>query len=211
MKPIDVARLLGAVTRKTSTREYEGKPASVVLASRGYDTPITALWDAVTNPERIPRWFSPVSGDLKLGGRYKIEGNATGTITTCNPPRELALTWEYAGTTSWVEVRLEEDAHGGSILLLKHIYHPWDEFERKYGPGAGGVGWELSLLGLDLHLASPADALNPVEQQAWLKTDDGKTFIRGASEGWGVAAIAAGTPELAAREAAQRTSEFYGG
>lgn len=211
MMTIDVARLLGAVTRESSTREFEGKPAAVVLASRGYDTPITDLWDAVTNPERIPRWFSPISGDLKLDGRYQIEGNASGTITRCNPPRELALTWEYAGTTSWVEVRLEEDAHGGSILRLEHIYHPWEEFERQYGPGAGGVGWELSLLGLDLHLSRRADAPTSVEREAWLKTEDGKTFIRGASEGWGAAAIAAGTPELAAREAAQRTAAFYGG
>jgi uncharacterized protein YndB with AHSA1/START domain len=211
MKTIDVARLLGAVTRKSSTRDYEGKPANVVLASRGYDTSITDLWDAVTNPERIPRWLAPVSGDLKLGGRYALEGNATGTITRCQPPRELAVTWEYAGTTSWVEVRLEDDAHGGSILRLEHIYHPWEEFERQYGPGAGGVGWELSLLGLDLHLAYRADAPTPVEQKAWLETEDGKRFIRGASEGWGAAAIAAGTPELAAREAAQRTTAFYGG
>src|SRR5688500_17763267 len=121
MMTIDVARLLGAVTRETSTRELEGRPAAVVLASRTYDTPISDLWDAVTNPERIPRWFSRVSGDLKLGGRYQIEGNASGEITRCNPPRELALTWEHAGTISWVEVRLEEDAHGGSILQLEHI------------------------------------------------------------------------------------------
>lgn len=208
---IDVARLLGAVTRETTTREVEGRPAVVLLASRTYDTPISDLWDAMTNPERIPRWFAPVSGDLKLGGRYQIEGNATGEITRCNPPTELALTWEYAGTLSWVEVRLEEDARSGSVLRLEHIYHPWEEFERTYGPGAGGVGWELSFVGLDLHLASPADAPTPAELEAWTKTEDGKTLIRGASERWGTAAIAAGTPELAAREAAKRTAEHYGG
>lgn len=211
MVTIDVARLLGAVTRESSRREREGTPVTVVRASRGYDTPIADLWDAVTNPERIPRWFSPVSGDLKLGGRYQIEGNASGTITKCDPPRELALTWEYAGSTSWVEVRLEEDARGGSLLRLEHIAPIYEEFERQYGPGAGGVGWELWLLGLDLHLAFPADAPTPVEQKAWLETEEGKRFVRGASEGWGAAAIAAGTPELAAREAAQRTAAFYSG
>lgn len=209
MMTIDVARLLGAVTRQALTRELDGKPAVVVLASRTYDTPISDLWDAVTNPERIPRWFAPVSGDLKLGGRYQIEGNASGEITRCDPPRELALTWEYAGTISWVEVRLEENAHGGSVLQLEHIYHPYEEFERTYGPGAGGVGWELALLGLDLHLSSPGDAPTPAEIEAWLETEPGKTLIRGASDGWAAASIAAGTPELAAREAAQRTTEFY--
>jgi uncharacterized protein YndB with AHSA1/START domain len=210
MMKIDVARLLGAVTRETTTRELEGKPAVVVLASRTYDTSPADLWDAVTNPERIPRWFSPVSGDLKLGGRYQIEGNASGTITRCRPPEELALTWEFAGTTSWVELRLEAAPHGGTVLLLEHIYHPWEEFETQYGPGAGGVGWEISFAGLDLHLASPAEAPTPDQLETmWLKTEDGKAFIQGASEGWGAAAIASGTPEVAAREAAQRTAQFY--
>lgn len=206
---IDVERLLGVVTRETTTRDVDGKTAVVVAASRMYDTTVEDLWDAVTNRERIPRWLAPISGDLKLGGRYAIEGNASGTITRCKPPTELALTWEWAGTTSWVEVRLEADRRGGTVLRLEHIYHPWEPFENKYGPGAGGVGWELSLAGLDIYLASPADAPTPRDLETWLATDAGKTFIRGASDGWGAAAIAAGTPETAAREAAQRTAEFY--
>lgn len=210
MKEIEVVRLLGAVTRETTTRELQGKPAVAVIASRSYDTSVADLWDAVTNPERVSRWFAPISGELKLGGRYKIEGNATGTITRCNPPKDLALTWEHAGTTSWVEVWLEAAPRGaGTILRLEHIYHPWEQFENTYGPGAGGVGWEVSLAGLDLYLASPSDAPTPVELERWLDTESGNTFIRGASEGWGTAAIAAGTPELAAREAAGRTAAFY--
>jgi uncharacterized protein YndB with AHSA1/START domain len=210
MTTIDVGRLLGAVTRETSTRELDGKPAVAVIATRSYDTSVADLWDAVTNPERISRWLAPIAGELKLGGRYEIEGNASGTITRCKPPEELALTWEHAGTTSWVEVRLEPAPRGaGTILRLEHLYHPWEEFEKTYGPGAGGVGWELSLAGLDLHLSSPSDAPTHAEWEGWLGTERGSAFIRGASEGWGAAAIAAGTPELAAREAARRTAEFY--
>jgi uncharacterized protein YndB with AHSA1/START domain len=210
MTTIEVARLLGAVTRGTTTRELEGKPAVAILASRIYDTPPGDLWDALTNPTRIPRWFAPVSGDLKLGGRYEIAGNASGAITRCQPPRELALTWEHAGTVSWVEVRLEAAPRGRTVLQLEHIYHPDEEHEAQYGPGAGGVGWELSLLGLELHLASPADAPTPGElESSWLQTDAGAVFIRGASEGWGAAAVTAGTPEAAARAAAQRTAQFY--
>jgi uncharacterized protein YndB with AHSA1/START domain len=210
MMKIEVARLLGAVTREATTRELDGKPAVAVVASRTYDTTPEDLWDAVTNPERIPRWFSPVSGDLKLGGRYQIEGNASGTITRCKPPEELALTWEWAGSTSWVELRLAAAPRGRTVLRLEHLYHPWEQFEKQYGPGAGGVGWEISLAGLYLHLTSPDEAPKPSElESAWLKTEDGKAFLRGASEGWGAAAIQAGTPEVAAREAAQRTEQFY--
>jgi hypothetical protein len=43
---------------------------------RTYDAPIEDVWDACSDPDRLKRWFSPVSGDLRLGGRFQIEGNA---------------------------------------------------------------------------------------------------------------------------------------
>ena len=77
---IDVFRQIGAITRALSSREVEGKPARVLTASRTYDTGRAELWDALTNIERIPRWFMPISGDLRLGGHYQLEGNAGGEI-----------------------------------------------------------------------------------------------------------------------------------
>jgi uncharacterized protein YndB with AHSA1/START domain len=56
-----------------------------------------------TNPERIPRWFLPVSGELKEGGRYQLEGNAGGTITRCDPPHGFDATWEMGSDMSWIE------------------------------------------------------------------------------------------------------------
>ena len=87
----DIARLIGAVTREVRTETYEGKDAKVVVASRVYDTSVKDLWDAITNAERLPRWFAPVTGELMLGGKYQVQGNASGTITRCEPPRELAM------------------------------------------------------------------------------------------------------------------------
>ena len=99
---VDPVAAVGAVTRELQQREHEGQTARVVVAARSYDTDIQDLWDALTNPERIPRWFLPVSGDLKLGGRYQFQGNAGGTITACEPPRRVAATWEFGGAVSWV-------------------------------------------------------------------------------------------------------------
>ena len=65
--------------------------------TRLYDTSVDDLWDALTSKERIPRWFLPVEGDLKLGGRYQLKGNAGGTITACTPPNHFAATWEFGG------------------------------------------------------------------------------------------------------------------
>ena len=92
---------LGAVERSVSSLEREGQPASAVTLSRGYETTIEDLWDAVTSVERISHWFTPVSGELGLGGRYQLEGNAGGVISECEPLSRFALTWEFAGDVSW--------------------------------------------------------------------------------------------------------------
>ena len=92
---IDIARHLGAVARTVGTRERDGRPARVVVAARSYDATPDDVWEAITSAERIPRWFLPVTGELRLGGRYQLQGNAGGEITRCEPPRHLAITWEY--------------------------------------------------------------------------------------------------------------------
>jgi len=207
---IDVLRYIGLVTREVHTREYEGRPARALLATCAYDTTIDDLWDAVTNPERIPRWFLPISGDLRLGGRYQLQGNASGRITACDPPRTLDLTWEYGGQVSWVQVRLTELSDGGASLRLEHIAHVPDDLWNQYGPGAVGVGWDLAMLGLGRHLGTGA-TIDPKQAAEWPATEDGKVFVSRSSEEWGRASIAAGTPEAAAREAAGRTTAFYTG
>lgn len=50
-----------------STRQHDGREAKVVVLHQTFDTDIDDVWDACTNAERIPRWFLPVSGDLRLG------------------------------------------------------------------------------------------------------------------------------------------------
>lgn len=204
----DVERHLSAVTRSVSSMEREGKPARAVTLARSYDTTIDDLWDAVTNSERLSRWYAPVSGDLELGGRYQVEGNAGGVITACVKPSHLALTWEFGGETSWVEVHLTAEGADRARLTLTHTA-PVSEHWSQYGPGAVGVGWELSFLGLAFHLARPTDPR--VDEAAFSASSEGRSFIMGSSEGWGQATIAAGTDPEAARAAAERTAAFYTG
>jgi uncharacterized protein YndB with AHSA1/START domain len=202
-----------AVERAVSDREHEGKPARVVTLRRRYATDVDDLWDALTNGERIPRWFLPIGGDLKLGGRYQFQGNAGGTITQCEPPHLLGATWEFGGQTSWVEVTLRALGTDAAELKLDHIAGTSPEAEQfwaQYGPGAVGVGWELGLLGLAQHIGT-GEAVSSEAAFAWQASDEGKAFIRRSSEGWGAAAAASGADAQAAREAADRTSAFYTG
>src|SRR5262245_42211669 len=113
-------RAIGAVSRVVETRMKDGRPAKVVVASRDYDTSLQDVWDAITNAERIPRWFLPVTGDLRLGGRYQLQGNAGGEITRCEPPHSLAMTWEFGGDVSWLTVALSERT-GRTHLELEHV------------------------------------------------------------------------------------------
>lgn len=205
----DPTAYLGTTARAVETLEREGKPAKAIIASRLYPTDAADLWQALTSPARLARWFGQVTGDLHRGGRYDIKDNAGGTITECIEHHRIALTWEYADTVSWVEATLVPEA-GGTRLELKHIALV-DAFWTEYGPGAGGVGWDLALLGLVRHLAEPATEVLLESEPGWMESQVAKDFIRGASTSWAEAAIADGEPESKARDAGERTRRFYTG
>jgi uncharacterized protein YndB with AHSA1/START domain len=201
--------LISDTARAVSTRDHEGRPANVVTVSRAYSTSVDDLWDAMTNAERIPRWFLPITGDLRLGGRYQLQGNAGGTVTECDPPRAFSLTWEFGGAVSWVTVRLTGEGRDRTLLTLEHIAHP-DDHWAKYGPGATGVGWDLALMGLAEHLTGKPK-LEPAQAAAWMGSADGKAVMTASSAAWADAAIAAGAPEDEARAAGARTTAAYTG
>ena len=207
---IDVIHQINAVRRHVGSRVLEVGEARVVTISQSYDAGIDDVWDACTNAERIPRWFLPISGDLRLHGAYQLEGNAGGTITACDPPTSFAATWEYDGDVSWIEVRLTPEADERTRFELEHVAHVDDERWTEFGPGAVGVGWDLAFIGLTLHLAS-GQPVDPAEVAAWSASDAGKQFMTLSSEGWRDASIAGGADPAAARAAAERTTAAYTG
>jgi uncharacterized protein YndB with AHSA1/START domain len=208
---VDVAGVIGAVVREVRECERNGQPARAVIATRTYDTSIEDLWDCITSAERIPRWFLPVSGDLRLGGRYQLQGNAGGTITECEPPRRVAITWEFAGAVSWVTVQLAAESRERTRLQLEHV-QPVSDHWKQFGPGATGVGWDLALMGLELHLNAGGAPVDQAEGMAWVGSAEGKTFIRRSSADWCRADIASGTIDAAgANASAARTVTAYTG
>jgi uncharacterized protein YndB with AHSA1/START domain len=205
---MDVTQHINAVRREVGSRTLDAGEATVVTLSRVYDTALEDLWDACTNPERIPRWFLPVSGELRLGGHYALEGNASGTIEACDPPNGFRATWEMFGEVSWIELRLAPEDAERTRFTLEHIAHVDDERWAQFGPGAVGVGWDLGLLGLALHLAGGGERPPEADPQ-WAASDEGRRYMTESSESWREASVAAGTPEADARAAAERTTAFY--
>jgi uncharacterized protein YndB with AHSA1/START domain len=214
---IDVIHTINAVKRQVGSRLLDAGEARTTTIGRTYDATIEDLWDACTKPERIPQWFLPISGELRLGGRYQLEGHAGGTIERCDPPHGFAATWEFAGDLSWIDVQLTAEGPSGPLsgaegpstrFELEHVAHITEERWTEFGPGAAGVGWDMLLMGLGLHLAS-GEPVNPEEVAAWGASDEGRQFVTMSSQAWCDASIAAGTDPQAAAEAAARTTAAY--
>lgn len=204
---IDVAEQINAVERQVGARVFGPGEARTVTVTQTYTADPDDVWDACTNPERIPRWFLPVTGELKVGGKYQLEGNAGGTVERCDPPKSFFVTWEMGGQTSWLEVRVVPATDGRTRLELEHIAHVDDDLWDQFGPGAVGIGWDLTVLGLARHLADAT--IPPAEAAAWVTTPEAATFMTQAADRWYEAHVASGEAPEKARAAADRAISFY--
>jgi uncharacterized protein YndB with AHSA1/START domain len=185
---IDISNQIDAIHREVGSRSAESDEVIAVLLRREYDAPADDVWDAVTNPERMNRWFMPVSGDLREGGDFQLEGNASGRILRCDPPRLLRAT--FGGETSIVELRLTPDGEGSTRLELEH------SVPIEYaGSGAGalyvGPGWDGALMGLGLFLAGEV-ADDPV---AAANSPEAQEFSRDSVRAWTAVIEASGTAD----------------
>ena len=205
--------LFDNVERQVVSMDWEGKPARAVITHRTYASDIEDLWGAIITPERLKRWFMSVTGDLREGGHYQLEGNAGGKIIQCDAPTHLAITWEMNGGIGWLNVKLNVLEKELTRLTLEHIAHEevdflafWD----KFGPGSLGVGWDLGLSALTEHLAGEGESIAR-DEEAWMKSEEGGDFVRASSDAWVAAAVAFGTDAQTAREAGEHTVTFYAG
>jgi uncharacterized protein YndB with AHSA1/START domain len=154
---IDILEHLNAVQREVSRT---GETVTVLMR-RSYRAEPAEVWDALTDPERMKRWFMPVSGNLAVGGTFQLEGNAGGEVLECEPPKRFKVT--FGGPNSLLELRLLPGADASTELELEHSM---SEAPAPGGSGAlwVGPGWDGGLLGLDLYVTGeiPEDA-DPVE------------------------------------------------
>jgi uncharacterized protein YndB with AHSA1/START domain len=207
---MDVTHEVNSVERSVGSRILAAGTARTVTLSRIYDSPIEEVWEACTTRDRIQRWFMPISGDLRLGGRFQIEGNAGGRIERCDPPVSFSATWEMFGEVSWIELRLSRKGQKRTQMELEHIAHVDDERWMQFGPGAVGVGWDLAAWGLGRYLQS-GQPVDPDETAAWSASEEGRMFIATSSASWGEASHRSGTDPASAKAAAERTTAFYTG
>jgi uncharacterized protein YndB with AHSA1/START domain len=176
---MDIAGQLNAIHRQVEQQapaDGAGERVSVLLR-RSYDAPVGDVWDAVTQPDRIKRWLMPVSGDLRVGGTFQLEGNAGGEILACEPPRLLRAT--FGDPNSIVEVRLTPQGDGDTVLELEHTV-PIEIAQSGAGAMWVGPGWDGALLGLGLFLRGEAVG-DPV---AAASSPEAQEFSRRSVHAW---------------------------
>ncbi|TWF96651.1 SRPBCC family protein [Kitasatospora viridis] len=203
---MSVTDWIGQTSREVRIRELRsGAPGCAAVVRRTYQAGADELWSAVTSPERIAQWFLPLSGDLRAGGTFQLEGNAGGEILACDPPHRLRLTWTFGGAPeNEVTLTLTPAGHGRTTLELEHA-----------GPGEGdgvpplvlavGVGWDPALVGLGQYLSG-----DHPDRTWWFEPAQAREFTLLSVTAWAAALDLAkvAAPEVVAATAEQ-TLMFY--
>ncbi|WP_328321027.1 SRPBCC family protein [Kribbella sp. NBC_00382] len=140
---IDILEHIAAIQRQV---QQTGEEVRVVLR-RSYRAEVEEVWDALTDPDRIRRWLMPITGELKVGGSFQLEGNAGGEILECEPPQRFKV--NFGGPASLVEISLSQN---GETTDLQMDHSVPADFGGASGALHVGPGWDGALLGLALYV-----------------------------------------------------------
>ncbi|WP_158895621.1 SRPBCC family protein [Amycolatopsis anabasis] len=147
----ETASWLDTVTREIGTRNIAGSAGCSVRIRRNFPAPIETVWKACTTREQINLWFLPVTGDLRVGGKYQLESYAEGEILRCEAPDLLSVTMAFQGGPGEAELRLTGGSGDETVLQFEHAMvfdtAAWSAIAPEIG-----AAWEVALKYLDVHL-----------------------------------------------------------
>ena len=143
-----------------SLRSMDG--SGVVRMEDRYRTSVDDLWEALTDPARLARWYGEVRGDLRPGGEFTTylagpDIEAVGRVEVCEPPRRLLLHTRETEESfrrgrgvppfdQTIEATL--DADGDEVVLVLEIRGlPLDRL------ASYGTGWQIHVEHLGEHVA----------------------------------------------------------
>ncbi|UAK31451.1 SRPBCC domain-containing protein [Nocardia asteroides] len=111
---------------------------------RSYAYPIQRVWQAVSTPAELERFFPGAADWTPTAGETIDLGGATLEVTEVDAPHRLA--WTYAGQPQSFELAEEE---GGCRLIFTHVIDHIEDL-----PAAQtATGWHTYLSRLEPHLA----------------------------------------------------------
>ena len=141
-----------------------------IVLTRDFDAPIQLVFDVLTKPEHVTRWFAPYDEkvtvceiDLRVGGDYHIvmvtsdgtECSFRGTYLEIEPPARTVETWIFEG---WPGVEAVESTElresGGVTTLTQRLAFP-DKAARAHMDRTDG--YEKSFDNVEDHLRALLD------------------------------------------------------
>jgi len=146
-----------------------------IVTTREFDAPIALVFDVLTKPEHVRKWFAPFEDkmtvctiDLRVGGNYHqvfvtddgTECSFRGTYLEVEPPTRTVETWQFEG---WPGVEALEtvelhETHGVTKLTMRLAFR--DKAGRDHMTKSDGQ--ESSLDKLEDYLRSLLDAKGSV-------------------------------------------------
>jgi uncharacterized protein YndB with AHSA1/START domain len=107
-----------------------------IVTTREFDAPIALVFDVLTKPEHVSKWFpgpgeemKECSIDLRVGGNYRfvfvtedgIEMSFRGTYLEVEPPTRTVETWLFEGRPDGdaIESQDLDEARGVTTLTVK--------------------------------------------------------------------------------------------
>ncbi|HXM58498.1 MAG TPA: SRPBCC family protein [Candidatus Dormibacteraeota bacterium] len=139
-----------------SLRSADGR--GVVRIEDRYATHIDDLWSAITDPDRLARWYGHVEGDLRPGGEFRLHvessgWDGTGRVDACEPPQRLLVTTRERTEQFDKTIEATLTADGGQTRLVIEVRGmPLDKI------AFFGAGWQMHAEDLAAHLAGRARA-----------------------------------------------------
>lgn len=121
---------------------------SAVTVRRRVAVPLDAVWDAITRPELLARWFPGAPQiELRAGGRVRFAEFAGdpaefGEVLAVQEPQRVVFTWD----AEVISLVLEEEPDGAVLTLSQ-------TGDDRAGAASYATGWEACLAGLAQVLA----------------------------------------------------------
>lgn len=106
---------------------------------RTYDSPMTDVWSALTEPDRVSRWFGIWTGDPATGtvelSMSEDEGSTPQTVRVveCQPPTLLVVDLPSPGGIWRLSVSLSASAGDTTLRFTQRLVEPYDA--SSIGPG----------------------------------------------------------------------------
>jgi uncharacterized protein YndB with AHSA1/START domain len=112
---------LGTTHHELRRRTIPAGEARCAIFRRTYDAPVEDLWDACTDPARLRRWYAPVEGDLRVGGRFTQGDFGPGRVVRCEAPHLLTVALGGGDPSpDELELRLTPQDDGTTVLEFEH-------------------------------------------------------------------------------------------